>query len=179
MGVVQDRWADSRSDVIDPRRCQMFPSLIPYAAARCLEPIRVAAVCRYLSCGVHICEGPLVHACINLCTPSQRLRPFCELAVHDMTIQQPWLDCLVPWVGKCVLDSFCRPLTIAHFPCCIPALNTKLRLIVTKKANNSAFPTLSQLQAGSSLASSQTCCYTISGLLSYAVHQSLSSDHHC
>lgn len=114
-----------------------------------------------------------MHASICVLPPS-------ELAVHDMTIQQPWLDCLVPWVGKSVLDSFCPPLTIARPPDCIPvALNTKLRLIVTIEANNSAFPTLSQMQAGSSLASSQTCCYTTSGLLSHAVHQSLSSNHHC
>ena len=175
MGVVQDRWADSRSDVIDPRRCQMFPSLIPYAAARCLEPIRwplyVATWRTYMR--------RTTCACINLCTPSQRLRPLCRLAVHDMAIQQPWLDCLVPWVGKSVLDGFCPPLTIARPPDRVQvALNTKLRLIVTKEANNSAFLFLSCRQ-GLHWPRFQPCCYTTSGLLSNAVHQSLSSDHHC
>ena len=99
-------------------------------------------------------------ACINLCTPSQRLRALCRLAVHDMAIQQPWLDCLVPWVGKSVLDGFCPPLTIARPPDRVQvALNTKLRLIVTREANNSAFLTLSQLQAGSSLATFSTLLY--------------------
>lgn len=116
--------------------------------------------------------------CVRVLLPAPQT--FWKLPVHDMAIQQPWLDCLVPWVQKRVLDSFCPPLTIARLPDSVQlALNTDLRLTATERQTTQPLVLFLSCRQGLHSPRSQPCCYTTSGLLSHAVHQSLSSDRHC